>query len=131
MVFAPLCAKAQDFSVFNQTNLVRAENHLKPLKYDRRLAQAAVFHGMDFLENHYFAHSGFIGFVKQTGYGKYGGCKIGENLAMAEMPYEVVDTWMTSPSHKANILNTSYTHLGVAVVYGNNTVYIIQMFGSC
>jgi len=48
--------------------------------------------------------------------------------------YQVIDGWLNSPSHKANLLNTHYEDVGVAVlsgqVNGENRVVVVQMFGS-
>jgi len=47
---------------------------------------------------------------------------------------QVIDGWLNSPSHKANLLNTHYEDIGVAVlsgqVNGENRVVVVQMFGS-
>jgi uncharacterized protein YkwD len=45
----------------------------------------------------------------------------GENIAMGQRtPEEVVKAWMDSPGHRANILNNTYTHIGVGYVEGKN-----------
>jgi uncharacterized protein YkwD len=51
----------------------------------------------------------------------------GENIAKGyRTPQAVVDGWMNSPGHRANILNGSYTHIGVGYVSGGN--HWTQMF---
>ena len=51
----------------------------------------------------------------------------GENIARGQKsPKEVVDGWMNSSGHRANILNKSYTHIGVG--YVENGRYWTQMF---
>ena len=56
---------------------------------------------------------------------------IGENLALGDTltAGEIVDAWMASPGHKANILHTGYTALGVAVGRGliGGVEYIIAI----
>ena len=51
----------------------------------------------------------------------------GENIAKGyQSPEAVVRGWMNSPGHRANILNSSYTHIGVGYVASGN--YWTQMF---
>ena len=51
----------------------------------------------------------------------------GENIAMGQRtPSEVVTAWMNSPGHRANILNSSFTRIGVGYVPAGN--YWTQMF---
>lgn len=55
----------------------------------------------------------------------------GENIAMGQKtPAEVMKAWMNSPGHKANILNRSYTHLGVGIDTSRGTPYWAQHFVS-
>jgi uncharacterized protein YkwD len=51
----------------------------------------------------------------------------GENIAKGYRTAEtVVNGWMNSPGHRANILNSTYTHIGVGYVSKGN--YWTQMF---
>lgn len=51
----------------------------------------------------------------------------GENIAMGQKtPEEVVKGWMNSPGHRANIMSTSFTHIGVG--YAANGNYWTQQF---
>ena len=51
----------------------------------------------------------------------------GENIARGQTtPKKVVDAWMNSSGHRANILNASYTHIGVG--YASYGHYWTQMF---
>ena len=51
----------------------------------------------------------------------------GENIAMGQRtPQEVVNAWMNSPGHRANILNGDFTHIGVGYVEQGN--YWTQQF---
>ena len=58
----------------------------------------------------------------------------GENIAKGySTPERVVDAWMNSPGHRANILNPSYTMIGVGYVYDPYTTdanYWTQVFMS-
>jgi uncharacterized protein YkwD len=54
----------------------------------------------------------------------------GENIAMGQSsPQNVVNDWMNSEGHKANILNSNYKNIGVGVAMDNNgSLYWVQMF---
>ncbi len=55
----------------------------------------------------------------------------GENIAMGQTtPEEVMDSWMNSDGHRANILSSDYTKMGVGYYYDkeNNQHYWVQMF---
>lgn len=55
----------------------------------------------------------------------------GENLARGDMtPRQVVNAWMKSPGHRANILKARYTHIGVGSVYSrvDGRLYTAQTF---
>jgi uncharacterized protein YkwD len=53
-----------------------------------------------------------------------------ENIAYGQRSaQEVMNSWMNSPGHKANILSKSYTQIGVGVAKkSNGTMYFTQMF---
>lgn len=56
---------------------------------------------------------------------------LGENIAAGYTgPDAVMEGWMHSPGHKANILNGGFDEIGVAVYEKNGTKYWVQMFGS-
>ncbi len=53
----------------------------------------------------------------------------GENIARGyTSPEEVVDAWMNSPGHRANILSSSFTHLSIGCYSRNNYLYWAQLF---
>lgn len=54
----------------------------------------------------------------------------GENIAKGQAnPTSVMSSWMNSSGHKANILNSNFTKIGVGVYYDNGTYYWVQLFG--
>lgn len=123
--------------VISQTNTERTQNSLTALKESEKLNAAALVKGKDILEKQYFAHDSPSGvgaddLVKQTGY-EY--VIIGENLALGnfDSDRDVVNGWMNSPGHRANILNAKFTEIGVAVVKGlyegRNVWVAVQEFG--
>lgn len=53
----------------------------------------------------------------------------GENIAWGQKtPEEVVNAWMNSEGHKANILNSSFTSIGVGCYENNGILYWVQLF---
>lgn len=121
------------------TNKARSENgQLLPLLENNKLNLSAQRKLQDMFNSQYFEHIspsnvsvGDLG--DQVGY-EY--ILIGENLALGnfENDLALVDAWMASPGHRANILNSHYTEIGVAVgkgVYeGKNVWMAVQHFGT-
>ena len=124
--------------IIAETNLQRQQNGgLVALTENTKLSEAALAKANDMFLKQYFEH------VSPTGIGpgdlaqKYGYDYIveGENLILGNFSSEkeVVQDWMDSPGHRANILNNRYTEIGVAVIkgiYKGDTVWIgVQEFG--
>lgn len=99
------------------TNKYRADNSLPALTKNILLTQAAEAKVTDMAEKQYFEHVSPDGvspseLVKSMGYDY----KVtGENLALGDFKNEkaLVDAWMASPGHRANILSTDYSEIGV------------------
>lgn len=108
-------------------NKERAKAGLKPLAVDAALTKAAQAKAKDMSDNNYFSHTSPtygspFDMMKQFGISYK---TAGENIAKGQRtPQEVMDGWMNSPGHRANILNASYTHIGVGYVNG----YWVQEF---
>lgn len=119
-----------------ETNAKRAENGLPPLQLDEELSQAAYQKGLDMMEKNYWAHNSPDGtkpwvFINNAGY-EY--LYAGENLARGfSSASDVVNAWMNSEGHRANILSENYDDVGFAVVTGNltgdETILVVQHFG--
>jgi uncharacterized YkwD family protein len=100
-------------------NEQRAANGLAPLTLNEKLSNAARAKSQDMHDNNYFDHnSPTYGspFQMLTSFGiSYRAA--GENIAMGyATPEAVVTAWMNSTGHRANILNASYTQIGVGYV---------------
>lgn len=120
-----------------ETNIQRENNGLPALLENYNLEQAALAKVNDMFLSQYFEH------VSPSGAGpgdlakKYGYEFIieGENLILGNFAdeKEMIELWMNSPGHRANILNNRYTEIGMAVVrgtYRGDTVWIgVQEFG--
>jgi uncharacterized protein YkwD len=119
------------------TNKERASFGLPPLVENTKLDRSALAKVNDMFDNQYFEHispSGVGVSDLALDYG-YDYIIIGENLALGGFKDDqaVVTAWMNSPGHRANILNTRYTNIGVSVGRGSfegRDVWIaVQHFG--
>ena len=120
---------AFEAEVVRLVNQRRAEHGLKPLIQDWQLSRVARYKSQDMKDLGYFSHtSPTYGspFQMMKNFGiSYR--TAGENIAKGyASPEAVVNAWMNSPGHRANILNSTYTHIGVGYVPSGN--YWTQMF---
>ncbi len=123
--------------VVDLTNSERKELQAAPLKRNTLLDEAARLKAEDMAKNSYFAHYSPDGISPWHWFDEvsYTYAHAGENLAIHfKDSGAVVDAWMNSPSHRANIVNTNYTEIGVGTAKGkyegHDTVYVVQMFGT-
>lgn len=119
------------------TNFDRAQEGLHGLAVNQTLTQAAQLKANDMAARSYFAHNAPDGKTPWFWMGEagYNFSYAGENLAVFFGDSEdVARAWMNSPSHRANILNSSFTEIGIAtaqgVYQGRSTVFVVQMFGT-
>lgn len=115
--------------VIRLVNEIRVQNGLKELTYNWELSRVARYKSQDMKDNNYFAHNSPIygtpfQMIKNFGISYR---SAGENIAKGyATPQAVVNGWMNSSGHRANILNANYTQIGVGYVAGGN--YWTQMF---
>ena len=136
-VGSPQTAEAATVSVQNQViqlvNVQRTKAGCRALALDARLSRAAPPHSIDMAKRRYFSHTSLDGrtFAQRIRAQGYTGSIIGENIAAGyPTPKAVVDAWMKSPGHRANILNCRYTAIGVgSAVGGPYRYYWTQDFG--
>ncbi|WP_137247366.1 CAP domain-containing protein [Herbidospora galbida] len=110
---------AVENEVVRLTNAERAKGGCGPLTHDAKLRTAAFNHSADMSAKNYFSHDSADGRsfgdrLKQAGFSFRAA---GENIAKGyQTAAQVVQGWMNSPGHKANIMNCTYTHIGVGHV---------------
>lgn len=115
--------------VIRLVNEIRVENGLNTLKSDWELSRVARYKSQDMKDNNYFSHNSPVygtpfNMIKNFGI-LYKSAA--ENIAKGQKtPQAVVNAWMNSTGHRANILNSSYTKIGVGYVQNGN--YWTQMF---
>lgn len=121
-----------------ETNQERAAAGLAALRYNDQLAASAKRKVDDMVALQYFEHRSPTG-VSVSDLGDAVGyyyITIGENLAMGDFTSDadVVSAWMKSPGHKANMLSTKYTEIGVAArkatYQGELVWFVVQHFGT-
>lgn len=123
---------SQAEAVLNLVNAERKKQGLTALKLSQELTNVATIKSKDMAENGYFDHtSPTYGspFQMMQRFGiSYRSA--GENIAAGQRtPDEVMQAWMASSGHRANILNKSYTELGVGYYKGGKYgVYWTQEF---
>lgn len=118
--------------VVNLVNSERAAQGLTALQKDSRLAALAQQKAEDMAKNQYFSHTSptygsAFDMLKAAGYSYK---TAGENIAMGQKSAaSVMDGWMHSSGHRANILHTSYEKIGVGyAVSADGMPYWVQIF---
>ncbi len=124
--------KALEKRVIDLVNQQRAKAGLHMLSQNWELCRVARYKSQDMIDKGYFSHqSPTYGspFRMMENFGiRF--TAAGENIAYGQRtPEEVMNAWMNSSGHRANILNGSYNQIGVGVAKASNgTFYWTQMF---
>lgn len=119
-----------ELEVFNIVNQERAINNLNMLSIDASLTAAARAHSQDMSQQNYFSHTSLDGRgpgqrITDAGYSWN---TYGENIAAGfSTPEAVMNAWMNSSGHRANILGANFCDLGVGHEAAGN--YWTQDFG--
>jgi hypothetical protein len=123
-------------SVIAVVNEFRSQNGLAPVSYNGTLTTSASMKANDMFAKNYWGHYSPDGlgpayFIGAAGYGYI---TAGENLAKDfSSERSVVNAWMGSASHRANILNPNFQHIGVVavggVLNGVSTTVVVAHFG--
>jgi uncharacterized protein YkwD len=120
--------QAQDMAsqVFTLVNQQRAANGLAPLSRNSMLDSSAARESSDLANNGIFSHTGSDSStpgqrMQAAGYYWY---TCGENIAAGQTSAQaVMNTWMGSSGHRANILNPDFKDIGISVVYSAGSPY--------
>jgi uncharacterized protein YkwD len=106
-----------------------------PLRANLRLERAAAAHAQDMAGHQYVEHVGRDGstFAQRITRARYEWHSVGENVAAGQRtPEDVVQDWLASPGHCANIMSGDFTEMGVAFAVNldaKDAVYWAQEFG--
>ncbi|MEU0409225.1 CAP domain-containing protein [Streptomyces griseorubiginosus] len=116
------------------TNRERARAGLPDLAVDHHLAGAAQAYSTDMAVRAFYSHTSPEGTQPWDRAAAAGSTRrsIGENIACGQRSAaEVVEGWMNSPGHRANILKPDFTHIGVGFAGGGPAgTYWTQLFGA-
>lgn len=124
-----------DADRLNPTNAAETHGKALPLKWDARLAEAALQHSEDMATEHYFSHvdpNGDTPIERVTRLGVQWRA-MGENIAKNFTVAAAEAAFMNEPrfenNHRGNILNPRYNYIGVGIVRGaDGMVYVTQEF---
>ena len=121
-------ADSLEREVVRLVNVERKKNGLSELKYNWQLCRVARYKSEDMRDKGYFSHTSPTYGTPYQMMRSFGISyrTAGENIAKGQAsPEAVVRAWMSSSGHRANILNPSFTEIGVGFASGN---YWTQMF---
>ncbi|MEG0772386.1 CAP domain-containing protein [Clostridium sp.] len=135
---------AVEKEILTYVNEARSQQGLKPLTWEENMRPIARYKSNNMLQYNYFDHStpslnnaGPMDLA--TKYFKYNTNGYGENIfysmgyaeATTTAKY-LVDQWMNSPGHRANILNANWTKMSAGVVFSSqgNYAYATQHFST-
>lgn len=133
----PFLAAVVQHEIINYTNVARMQQGGLALTENPLLTAAAQRKAEDMAAKGYFAHNGPDGkepwaWIREAGYSYRAA---GENLAVRFVDsQDVIDGWMNSPTHRANIVKGVYTEIGVGVAAGTYkgapATFVVQHFGA-
>lgn len=108
-------------------NRERTQRGLPPLRQNGLLTAASAEHSQDMVRRDYFEHTTPDGHtlgdrLRAIGYARGVSASAGENIAYGvgfrSTPAHIVDSWMHSPGHRADILRPSFTEIGIGIALG-------------
>ncbi|MFJ7327769.1 sigma-70 family RNA polymerase sigma factor [Streptomyces cyaneofuscatus] len=130
---APAPPASEGGQVLQIVNTERAKEGCGPVTSNDLLATAAQRHSADMASKDYFSHTSPDGTDpgdRITAAG-YRWSTYGENIAKGQRtPADVMQAWMDSPGHRANILNCSFKEMGIGKVDSGGGPVWTQKFGA-
>jgi uncharacterized protein YkwD len=127
-------------AIYRYTNEVRQKNGLATLTWENSLRDVARAHSADMLVRNYFSHVNPEGRSSKDRI--VAGCPLpmtmtGENIWMAtgrqpedtrQLARIIVDSWMSSPGHRSNLLRPEFSDIGVGAAVSGNNIKVTQVF---
>ncbi len=118
--------------VLSETNAARAQNGLAALTTDSQVAAVARAHSQDMLSRNYFEHTNLSGCnpgcrlsnagYQWRSYGENIHWMSGYKLSAQDSAKKIVNDWMNSPGHRANILG-AFKYAGVGIAVSGDKIY--------
>src|SRR5215475_10746325 len=130
--FSQALPTGEDKFLFDAVNHDRAEQNLPPLKWNANLAAAARAHVHQMAQHDRISHQ-FSGEPDLTKRARSAGAhfsEIAENVAESYSVSQLHIAWMTSPPHRANILNPRITAVGIAIEKRGEEYFGVQDFSA-
>jgi uncharacterized protein YkwD len=138
----PVSNEGYEQRVVELVNSIRTERSLSPLKRLRELTGSARYHATDLAQDNYFEHDSYdlisgnltkvCNWYERISVYYQHWTNIGENIAAGQpSPESVVEGWMASAGHRANILSPDFWEIGVGYYEGGGSYYRywVQDFG--
>jgi len=113
-------AESATFCLLNRERTTRG---IRKLRRDARLDLASARHARSMAAHNFFEHGNFVGRIRSANYLRgVRSYRLGENIAWGSgslsTPAEIVDAWMRSPGHRANILQRGFREIGIGIARG-------------
>ena len=108
----PANAGTPQGDLFARVNRARERNGFRDLKLNLDLSAVALRHSRRMAERRKLFHTPDLASKLRS----YRWSVAGENVGMARSLKRLMNMWMASAEHRANILRRSYRHIGVGVV---------------
>jgi uncharacterized protein YkwD len=110
-------------ATFCLINRERTRRGIRKLRRNPRLDLASRRHARAMAARNFFEHGNFVGRIRSANYLRGArGWRLGENIAwgsgVLSSPDEIVDAWMHSPGHRANILQRGFREIGIGIARG-------------
>jgi uncharacterized protein YkwD len=128
---AQMSANAAKRATLCLLNRERRAHGLRALRLDGKLGRAARGHARDMVAQRYFSHdsrngASFSTRIKRTGWTRSRrSYTMGENIGWGggslSTPRAMVQAWMNSAGHRANILSRSFNQIGIGIANGAPT----------
>ena len=121
---------------FEQTNLIRVKNGLRPFNWDADICRMARIHSESMSQQRYFSHvtpNGLRLKDRARAAGILQFSVLGENIGYTQ-GYDdpaafIVEQWMQSSKHRANILSTEFRAMAIgSFVAPDGSIYLTQTF---
>lgn len=128
---------AVETAIYNKVNEERAKAGVPALTYNTVMQKYARIKSQDMGDNNYFSHEDLNGNLITTqmkkdgvSYNAWGEniAYIGGNVSADALAEQFMTNWMNSSGHRANILSTNFSSIGVGVYKIGNKVYATQEF---
>jgi len=131
VLYAQSGASPAEQTLLQLTNRARAAHNLPPVQWDAQLARAARAHADRVVREHGELLHQYSGEPDLTTRGAQTGAHfttIAENIGSGPDPALIQQTWMSTPTHRANILDPNLNTVGIAVISDQGLLYAVADF---